>query len=64
MSFNSPYIVDPYYIYSIIVLLKLMSLAAKELLDLSVEKYFELHHKMDDGYRRTQDEILLVIKKR
>jgi hypothetical protein len=41
-----------------------MSLAAKELLDLSVEKYFELHHKMDDCYRRTQDEILLVIKKR
>ncbi|MEA2051331.1 MAG: hypothetical protein U9O90_00665 [Euryarchaeota archaeon] len=24
----------------------------------------ELHHKMDDGYRMIQDEILLVMKKR
>jgi len=29
-----------------------------------IRQYFELHHKMDDGYRMIQDEILLVMKKR
>jgi len=28
-----------------------------------IRQYFESHHKMPDGYRLKQDEILLVIKK-